>query len=66
MLFELKYIELIEKPILDFSTQKTFFLFKTLDFTTLSSLKRKIGNGLSVPNGSIFLISSKKLFLNIN
>ena len=39
-------------------------LSKIFVLITFNSLKRKIGKGLPIPKGSIFLISLNKLLLN--
>ena len=57
-------MDLIEKPIFDLNTKEICLLFKTVVFIIFKSLKKKVGAGFPLPNGSIFFISLKKFLLN--
>ena len=58
MFKESKDIEFKEEPILDFKIHEICLLFSIEDLITFKSLKRKIGAGFPIPNGSIFFKSS--------
>ena len=50
-------MDLIENPTLDLNIKEICFPVRTVVLITFKSLKRNIGKGLPVPNGSKFFKS---------
>ena len=63
VLIELKQIDFIEKPVLDFKIVEICLSLIMLFLMILRSLIRNVGNGFPVPNGPIIFISLKKSLL---
>ena len=64
MFAELKHIEFIELPVLDFKKQEICLLFNNLGLIAVSFFKKKVGKGFPLPNGCNFFKSSENFLFN--